>query len=49
VVATLVGVLWVDAELDGLLVIAVGLAVEFVEHAGDYTGDLIRQCLEQVL
>jgi len=28
--------------LDELLVIAVGLAVEFVEHAGDYTGDLVR-------
>ena len=30
------------AMSDELLVIAVGLAVEFVEHAGDYTGDLIR-------
>jgi hypothetical protein len=28
--------------LDELLVIAVGLAVQFVEHAGDYTGELIR-------
>jgi hypothetical protein len=28
--------------LDELLVIAVGLAVQFVEHAGDYTGDLVR-------
>jgi hypothetical protein len=34
--------------LDELLVVAVGLAVEFVEHAGDYTGGLIRQCLERV-
>jgi hypothetical protein len=39
----------VGGVLDELLVIAVGLAVEFVEHAGDYTSDLIRQCLEQVL
>jgi hypothetical protein len=35
--------------LDELLVITVGLTVEFVEHAGDYTGGLIRICLEQVL
>jgi hypothetical protein len=34
-----------SAVLDKLLVIAVGLAVEFVEHAGDYTGDLIREML----
>jgi hypothetical protein len=48
VVAMSVGVLWVGGVLDELLVIAVGLAVEFVEHAGDYTGGLIRQCLERV-
>lgn len=32
------------AGSDELLVVAVGLAVKFVEHAGDYTGGLIRQC-----
>ena len=28
-----------------LLVVAVGLAVQFVEHAGDYTGGLISEML----
>jgi hypothetical protein len=27
-----------ELDVDALLVVTVGLAVEFVEHAGDYTG-----------
>ena len=45
VVAMLVGDDAGSTVLDGLLVIAVGLAVEFVEHAGDYVGDLVREML----
>lgn len=36
-------------RLDALLVVAVGLAVEFVEHTSDYTECLVSECSEQVL